>query len=70
MLFKNFFDYLIKERNYSENTVKAYKKDLNTFSNFCIAELKQNDIRYIDYKDDKLSLYSIHDDKVHIEVLG
>lgn len=27
-------------------------------------------IRYIDYKDDKLSLYSIHDDKVHIEVLG
>ena len=44
MLFKNFFDYLIKERNYSENTVKAYKKDLNTFSNFCISELKKNDI--------------------------
>ena len=41
MLFKNFFDYLIKERNYSENTVKAYKKDLNTFSNFCISELKK-----------------------------
>lgn len=49
MLFKNFFDYLIKERNYSENTVKAYKKDLNTFSNFCISELKKNDIRDIDY---------------------
>ena len=50
MYFSNFFDYLKKEKNYSDNTIIAYKKDINTFSKFCSEELNKKNISHLDYK--------------------
>ena len=50
MYFSNFFDYLKKEKNYSDNTIVAYKKDINTFSKFCSEELNKKNISHLDYK--------------------
>ncbi|MDG2139442.1 MAG: tyrosine-type recombinase/integrase [Flavobacteriales bacterium] len=49
MYFSNFFDYLSNEKKYSENTITAYKKDLNTFHNFCKDEHGINNISKIPY---------------------
>ena len=49
MYFSNFFDYLSKEKNYSLNTVIAYKKDLNTFKLFCDIEHHIKDISSVKY---------------------
>ena len=50
MYFSNFFDYLKKEKNYSDNTIVAYKKDIYTFSKFCSEELNKKNISHLDYK--------------------
>ena len=50
MYFSNFFDYLEKEKNYSKNTIVAYKKDISTFSKFCFEELNKKNISKLDYK--------------------
>ncbi len=49
MYFSNFFDYLSNEKKYSKNTITAYKKDLNTFHNFCKDEHGINNISKIPY---------------------
>jgi len=49
MYFSNFFDYLSKEKKYSINTIKAYKKDLNTFHLFCNQEHGIKNITKISY---------------------
>ena len=49
MYFSNFFDYLSKEKNYSINTIIAYKKDLYTFQNFCFEQHNINDVSKISY---------------------
>ena len=49
MYFSNFFDYLSNEKKYSENTITAYKKDLNTFQCFCKDEHCINNISKIPY---------------------
>jgi integrase/recombinase XerC len=49
MYFSNFFDYLSNEKKYSENTITAYKKDLNTFHDFCKDEHGINNISKIPY---------------------
>jgi integrase/recombinase XerC len=49
MYFSNFFDYLSNEKKYSENTITAYKKDLNTFYGFCKDEHGINNISKIPY---------------------
>ena len=50
MYFSNFFDYLKKEKNYSDNTIVAYKKDIDTFSKFCSEDLNKKNISHLDYK--------------------
>ena len=50
MYLSNFFDYLLKEKSYSKNTLIAYKKDLDTFSSFCSNRHKIKDITKINYK--------------------
>ena len=50
MYLSNFFDYLLKEKSYSKNTLTAYKKDLDTFSSFCSNRHKIKDITKINYK--------------------
>ena len=49
MYFSKFFDYLSNEKKYSENTITAYKKDLNTFHVFCKDEHGINNISKIPY---------------------
>ena len=49
MYFSNFFDYLSNEKKYSKNTITAYKKDLNTFHDFCKDEHGINNISKIPY---------------------
>lgn len=49
MTFKSFTDYLLIEKNYSKHTVNAYKKDLETFSNFNKVEFESDSINNVNY---------------------
>ena len=49
MSLNSFIDYLVKERNYSNNTIIAYKNDLNVFKNYCLKEFKHENLRTTDY---------------------
>ena len=54
---KKFFQYLEFERNYSANTVEAYRSDLEQFHAFVLLLLKTNQ---------KIDLHSL--DKTHIRL--
>lgn len=45
----SFLDYLLLEKHYSSNTVKAYKADLLAFKSFCIEEFEDDKIEFIHY---------------------
>ena len=49
MIFSSFLDYLLLEKNYSALTVNAYKKDLQDFSGFIIAEYSQDTLQDVNY---------------------
>ena len=49
MYLSNFFDYLSKEKNFSKNTVVAYKNDLQTFKLFCLDQYEIKDISIVAY---------------------
>ena len=49
MYLPNFFDYLSKEKNFSKNTVVAYKNDLETFKLFCLDQYEIIDISKVAY---------------------
>ncbi|MDB4131097.1 tyrosine-type recombinase/integrase [Flavobacteriaceae bacterium] len=49
MYLTNFFDYLSKEKNFSKNTVVAYKNDLETFKLFCLDQYEISDISIVAY---------------------
>lgn len=49
MSFKSFTDYLLLEKNYSALTVRAYKKDLESFFEFAKAEYEVESIIQINY---------------------
>ena len=49
MYLPNFFDYLSKEKNFSKNTVVAYKNDLETFKLFCLDQYEISDISIVTY---------------------
>ena len=49
MHLSNFYDYLSKEKNYSSNTVIAYKKDVETFQDFCSLKFKLDDLLKVTY---------------------
>ena len=49
MYLSNFFDYLSKEKNFSNNTVVAYRKDLETFKLFCLDHYEISNISKITY---------------------
>lgn len=50
MYLSNFIEYLSKEKNYSKHTVVAYKKDLQTFIDFCNDRFEILDISKISYE--------------------
>ena len=49
MPFEPFFNYLLLEKNYSELTVKAYKRDLSDFQSFNKARFDQEAIDQVNY---------------------
>jgi len=49
MYLPNFFDYLSKEKNFSKNTVVAYKNDLEIFKLFCLDQYEISDISKVAY---------------------
>ena len=49
MSLKSFIEYLVKERNYSNNTIIAYKNDLDAFQNFCKREFNNENLNKSNY---------------------
>ena len=49
MSLDSFIEYLVKERNYSNNTIIAYKNDLNEFQNFCLKEFNHENLKKYNY---------------------
>ena len=49
MSLNSFIEYLVKERNYSNNTIIAYKNDLDVFQNFCLKEFNHENLKVIIY---------------------
>ena len=49
MYLSNFFDYLSKEKNFSNNTVVAYRNDLETFKLFCLDHYEISNISLVTY---------------------
>ncbi|WP_028888498.1 tyrosine-type recombinase/integrase [Tenacibaculum ovolyticum] len=49
MLITAFLKYLEHERNYSKNTINAYRVDIIKFKEFCITEFNQNEIEEVHY---------------------
>ena len=50
MLIEKFIDYLQIEKNYSSNTLSAYKKDLIEFKNFINENFDKSPIEHAEYK--------------------
>lgn len=57
---KEFLDYLVIERQYSEKTQKAYKDDIRDFLIF-LDNTGQSDYLKVDYQDIRLYLAELHD---------
>ena len=51
---KNFYNYLLNEKNYSKKTILAYSNDLNSFFAFC--KTKNKDLDKLDYDDFRMWL--------------
>ena len=49
MLISNFSDYLSKEKKFSNNTVVAYVRDVDTFKNFCFEYHNLKNISKVPY---------------------
>ena len=49
MSLNSFIEYLVKERNYSINTIIAYKSDLNVFKKFCLKEFNHKNLNTSNY---------------------
>ena len=61
MSLNSFIEYLVKERNFSNNTIIAYKNDLDVFQNFCLKEFNHENLNKSIYVGGYLYLnYSYH----------
>ena len=49
MSLNSFIEYLVKERNYSNNTIIAYKNDLEVFEKFCQKEFNHKNLKTSNY---------------------
>lgn len=50
-LIKDFLLYLKRERNYSDNTILAYKRDLTQFAEYCYTTFGKNDLLKVERRD-------------------
>ena len=44
-----FLNYLEHEKNYSKNTISAYRIDLTEFKDFCITEFDEEELKTVHY---------------------
>ena len=49
MIVNSFLEYLELEKNYSKHTITAYRKDINSFYEFCINEFDLKDLTKVNY---------------------
>lgn len=49
MLVQKFIDYLLLERKYSQHTVVAYQKDIDTFQFFLLEEFSDSEVSKVNY---------------------
>ncbi len=64
MEFKSFLDYLLLEKNYSNKTIIAYKKDLNTFYDFNQDKFDQKGIKKANYSQIRSWIVSLVGNKI------
>ena len=64
MAIEAFISYLSHEKKYSPHTVKAYEKDLNDFSDFCLGEYELQDIDSVSYPVIRNWIVSLVDQKI------
>ncbi len=64
MIINSFLEYLTLERNYSKHTVIAYRKDLNSFYEFCIDEFDLTSLTQVNYGQIRSWIVQLVDDGV------
>ncbi|MBE7691477.1 tyrosine-type recombinase/integrase [Tenacibaculum finnmarkense] len=64
MLLTAFLDYLEHEKNYSKNTINAYRIDLLGFKDFCITEFDQENLATIHYNQIRTWIVSLIDAQI------
>ncbi|RAJ13376.1 tyrosine-type recombinase/integrase [Olleya aquimaris] len=64
MLLKAFLDYLLLEKKYSELTVNAYKKDIQSFLDFLNEENQHNTINEVNYPQIRTWIVSLVEKKI------
>ena len=63
-LITSFLEYLSLEKKYSVHTIKAYKRDLISFQNFCIESYQQEKISDIHYSQIRSLIVDLVENKV------
>ena len=63
-LITSFLEYLSLEKKYSVHTIKAYKRDLISFQNFCIESYQQEKISDINYSQIRSWIVDLVESKV------
>ncbi|OCK42964.1 integrase [Tenacibaculum soleae] len=64
MLVVAFLRYLECEKNYSKNTINAYKRDIIAFSDFCEEEFDQKEITLIHYHQIRTWIVALVENKI------
>ncbi|MFT4576362.1 MAG: integrase/recombinase XerC [Polaribacter sp.] len=64
MIVNSFLEYLRFERNYSEHTLTAYKKDLNSFHEFCVNEFDLENLAGVNYSQIRSWIVLLVDDGI------
>jgi len=60
----SFLEYLSFERNYSRHTVTAYKKDINSFHEFCVNEFDIDSLAEVNYSQIRSWIVLLVDDGI------
>ena len=64
MYIKAFTDYLLLEKKYALHTVKAYKKDIESFKEFCISEFQVSNLKEVNYSEIRSWIVSLSQNEI------
>lgn len=64
MYIKAFTDYLLLEKKYALHTVKAYKKDIESFKEFCISEFQDSNLKEVNYSEIRSWIVSLSQNEI------